>query len=256
MNNKFFKLIIEFKWIFIILFALLAVFVTLELYQDKVKKSIYEIAKNVTELLTPDFTPADTFAIIVDTISPIVIQKIEQKGDVYALCAELEEMSIRKQTQYERYKWTGIVKDSAERKCVQTIKQKCIYKFSLNDVEYCQVPDSGKIFVRMPDLRYVAHNLHTDFIPDDKRFWGRFNNDRMKGECETKIKNLFCTKENKQIAMNNAKRIVASILTQLGYDVCFVENNLEQYERPERYEERKITIKRTEPTDNYKTEQY
>lgn len=256
MNNKLFKFIIEFKWVLIIPIALIAILFTLSVFDNSVTKWQNGIEEKIGGMIqkTEKFltTDGDTIITTVDTIAPITIKRIEETGEIYTLNAEIEEMCTTRKTVYKKIKIESImididkVIDSTTYVCVETLKQKCFFKFKLSDVEYCVVPDSQKIYVLMPKMKYEATNISSEFIPDDQKFWSKFDNNKMKKECKNKIRKSFCTEENKKLAKDKAEYIVEGILSQFGYDVWFVEHDLERYKAPERYKEIEKTIKKSD----------
>ena len=116
------------------------------------------------------------------------------------------------------------VKGSGKHSCVQTITQKCSYVIDLDKVEYEPVDSTRTIYVKLPDVEYVATTQSTTFLSDDGNFWADHlpNTNAMKRKVEGQIKKRFDTPSNRRKAERYAEDAISEVMRKLGYEVEFV----------------------------------
>lgn len=149
--------------------------------------------------------------------TPIEIESIMPKGDLYVGSAIIEDYQIKRKTE------STLVVFKKEHTCVQIVKQKCSYRIDLNKIEYLQQEDN-KILIKLPELEYGATTQDSPFISDDEEYWKKElpSTNAMKKQVAEKIKKRFDTPENRQKSTLYAKEAVKVLFEKLGVEVEFV----------------------------------
>ena len=146
------------------------------------------------------------------------IEEIRPRGEIYVCSAMIEDYTMQRATE-ENLFWAD-----EEHSCVQTITQKCSYVIDLDKVEYEPVDSTRTIYVKLPDVDYVATTQSTTFLSDDGNFWADHlpNTNAMKRKVEGQIKKRFDTPSNRRKAERYAEDAISEVMRKLGYEVEFV----------------------------------
>ena len=146
------------------------------------------------------------------------IEEIRPRGEIYVCSAMIEDYTMQRATE-ENLFWAD-----EEHSCVQTITQKSSYVIDLDKVEYEPVDSTRTIYVKLPDVEYVATTQSTTFLSDDGNFWADHlpNTNAMKRKVEGQIKKRFDTPSNRRKAERYAEDAISEVMRKLGYEVEFV----------------------------------
>lgn len=149
--------------------------------------------------------------------TPILIDSIMPKGDLYVGSAIIEDYATEKRTERQYL----VMKK--EHTCVQIVKQKCSFKIDLDKVEY-QLQDNNVVLVKMPELEYIATTQASPFTSDDEEYWMKEmpNTNGLKKKVAKQIEARFNTKENRRKSVHYAEEAVQELLRKLGYKAEFV----------------------------------
>lgn len=149
--------------------------------------------------------------------TPVVIESIMPKGDLYVCSAIIEDYINLHKTESR----LGLFKK--EHSCVQIVRQLCSYKIDLGKVSY-EHGEDNIIYVRIPNLEYIATTQDQPFMSDDEEYWIKEmpNTNELKNKVEAKIKNRFETKENKNSATRYAEEAISNMLERFGYKAEFI----------------------------------
>ena len=158
--------------------------------------------------------------------SPVAIESVRPKGELYVSSAIVEDYVTLQRTE----KHLGLIPE--EHSCVQILKQKVSFKIDLDKIVY--TPDTlNRLIVTLPDVEYVASTQNTPFMSDDESFWEKElpSTNGLKRKVEEKIRKRYDTAENRKRANKYAEEAVTAMLMQMGYEVRFtpkIEQNKEQ----------------------------
>lgn len=146
------------------------------------------------------------------------IEEIRPRGEIYVCSAMMEDFTLQRATE------RNFIMPDEEHSCVQTMTQKCSYKIDLDKVEYETVDSTKTLYVKLPDVEYVATTLSTSFLSDDGNYWAEHlpNTNAMKRKVEGQIKKRFDTPSNKRKAERYAEDAISEVMRKLGYEVEFV----------------------------------
>lgn len=146
------------------------------------------------------------------------IEEIRPRGEIYVCSALMEDFTTQRAME-ENLFWAD-----EEHSCVQTMTQKCSYKIDLDKVEYLAEDSTKTIYVKLPDVEYVATTQSTAFLSDDGNFWADHlpNTNAMKRKVEGQIKKRFDTPSNRRKAERYAEDAISEVMRKLGYEVEFV----------------------------------
>lgn len=149
--------------------------------------------------------------------TPILIESVKPKGELYVCTSIMEEYVRREKTE----KHLGVIPE--KHTLVQIVRQKCSYIIDLDKIKYEQT-SSDTVYVHLPELEYVASTQDSPFISDDESYWIKEmpNTNALKSEAERKIRKSFETSENKKKANLYAEAAVGQLLKQLGFNAIFV----------------------------------
>lgn len=149
--------------------------------------------------------------------TPILIESVKPKGELYVCTSIMEEYVRREKTE----KHLGVIPE--KHTLVQIVRQKCSYIIDLDKIKYEQT-SSDTVYVHLPELEYVASTQDSPFISDDESYWIKEmpNTNALKSEAERKIRKSFETPENKKKANLYAEAAVGQLLKQLGFNAIFV----------------------------------
>lgn len=149
--------------------------------------------------------------------TPILIESVKPKGELYVCTSIMEEYVRREKTE----KHLGVIPE--KHTLVQIVRQKCSYIIDLDKIKYEQT-SNDTVYVHLPELEYVASTQDSPFISDDESYWIKEmpNTNALKSEAERKIRKSFETPENKKKANLYAEAAVGQLLKQLGFNVIFV----------------------------------
>lgn len=149
--------------------------------------------------------------------TPILIESVKPKGELYVCTSIMEEYVRREKTE----KHLGVIPE--KHTLVQIVRQKCSYIIDLDKIKYEQT-SNDTVYVHLPELEYVASTQDSPFISDDESYWIKEmpNTNALKSEAERKIRKSFETPENKKKANLYAEAAVGQLLKQLGFNAIFV----------------------------------
>lgn len=149
--------------------------------------------------------------------TPILIESVKPKGELYVCTSIMEEYVRREKTE----KHLGVIPE--KHTLVQIVRQKCSYIIDLDKIKYEQT-SNDTVYVHLPELEYVASTQDSPFISDDESYWIKEmpNTNALKSEAERKIRKSFETPENKKKANHYAEAAVGQLLKQLGFNAIFV----------------------------------
>ncbi len=149
--------------------------------------------------------------------TPISIEDVKLKGEIYVCSALLEDYATMRKTQM------GTFLLPQEHSCVQTLRQKCSYKIELDSIQYFPIKDSKEIAVRLPEPEYVATTQSSEFISDNEEFWAVAlkSTNGMKLMVENQIRQKFDTEENRAKARLYARSAVEMMLDKFGFKAVF-----------------------------------
>lgn len=149
--------------------------------------------------------------------TPILIESVKPKGELYVCTSIMEEYVRREKTE----KHLGVIPE--KHTLVQIVRQKCSYIIDLDKIKYEQT-SNDTVYVHLPELEYVASTQDSPFISDDESYWIKEmpNTNVLKSEAERKIRKSFETSENKKKANLYAEAAVGQLLKQLGFNAIFV----------------------------------
>lgn len=149
--------------------------------------------------------------------TPIEIESVRPKGEIYACSSIMEDYTTFQKT--ERH--LGIIPE--KHSCVQILRQKCSYKIDLDKIVY-KKDTLNKVFVYMPELEYVATTQNSPFMSDDEEYWIEAlpNTNNLKRKVANQIKKRFDTADNRKKAKIYAESAVSALLAKLGYEAEFV----------------------------------
>lgn len=168
-------------------------------------------------------SPKDPTSNITIENSPLSIDSIMPRGDLYIGSAIIEDYVVKRKKETHLGGLT-----STDHTCIQIVKQKCCYKINLEKIKYNHIA-GDTIYAKLPPLEYIATTQDSPFMSDDEDYWAKElpSTNNMKKQVENKIKTQFETKENKHKATLYAEEAVSNLLGKLGYTVVFV-NNIEK----------------------------
>lgn len=161
--------------------------------------------------------------VIEDT--PILIEDIRPKGELYVCTSLVEDYTIERRTEMH----LGILPE--KHSCIQILRQKISYRIDLDKV--CYVPDTLNVMiVEMPPVEYTASTQSSPFISDDEDYWIKElpNTNGLKAKVERQIRRRFDTDANRKKAEQYAEEALSELLGKLGYEARFkprVERKLE-----------------------------
>ncbi len=161
--------------------------------------------------------------VIEDT--PIQIEDIRPKGELYVCTSLVEDYTIERRTEMH----LGILPE--KHSCIQILRQKISYRIDLDKVRY--VPDTLNVMiVEMPPVEYTASTQSSPFISDDEDYWIKElpNTNGLKAKVERQIRRRFDTDANRKKAERYAEEALSELLGKLGYEARFkprVERKLE-----------------------------
>ena len=146
------------------------------------------------------------------------IEEIRPRGEIYVCSAMMEDYTIQRATE------RNLIMPDEEHSCVQTMTQKCSYVIDLDKVEYEAVDSIKTIYVRLPDVEYVATTQSTSFLSDDGNYWAEHlpNTNAMKRKVEGQIKRRFDTPSNRRKAERFAEDAISEVMRKLGYETEFI----------------------------------
>lgn len=146
------------------------------------------------------------------------IEEIRPRGEIYVCSAMMEDFTLQRATE------RNFIMPDEEHSCVQTMTQKCSYVIDLDKVEYEAVDSIKTIYVKLPDVEYVATTQSTSFLSDDGNYWAEHlpNTNAMKRKVEGQIKRRFDTPSNRRKAERFAEDAISEVLRKLGYETEFV----------------------------------
>ncbi len=149
--------------------------------------------------------------------TPILIESVKPKGELYVCTSIMEEYVRREKTE----KHLGVIPE--KHTLVQIVRQKCSYIIDLDKIKYEQT-SNDTVYVHLPELEYGASTQDSPFISDDESYWIKEmpNTNALKSEAERKIRKSFETPENKKKANLYAEAAVGQLLKQLGFNAIFV----------------------------------
>ncbi len=149
--------------------------------------------------------------------TPIEIEDVRPTGELYVSTAIMEDYTTLQRT--ERH--LGIIPE--EHSCVQIVRQKCSFVVDLDKVVY-EKDTLNRLYVRLPELRYVASTQNSPFMSDDEDFWIESlpNTNGLKQKVARQIRERFDTPENRKKAKSYAESAVSAMLSKMGYEVTFV----------------------------------
>lgn len=149
--------------------------------------------------------------------TPILIESVKPKGELYVCTSIMEEYVRREKTE----KHLGVIPE--KHTLVQIVRQKCSYIIDLDKIKYEQT-SNDTVYVHLPELEYIASTQDSPFISDDESYWIKEmpNTNALKSEAERKIRKSFETSENKKKANLYAEAAVGQLLKQLGFNAIFV----------------------------------
>ena len=149
--------------------------------------------------------------------SMVTINEIKLKGEIYVCSALIEDYAVKRKTEKR------MILSDKEHSCIQTLTQKCSYKIDLSEVGYLVNDSIGVIYVRMPDVQYVATTQKASFISDDSQYWAENmpNTNAMKKKVEEQIRQRFDTPNNRRKAQRYAEDAIIGMISKLGYQTEF-----------------------------------
>ena len=142
------------------------------------------------------------------------IEEIRPRGEIYVCSAMMEDYTLQRATE------RNLILPDEEHSCVQTMTQKCSYVIDLDKVEYEAVDSIKTIYVRLPDVEYVATTQSASFLSDDGNYWAEHlpNTNTMKRKVEGQIKRRFDTPSNRRKAERFAEDAISEVMRKLGYE--------------------------------------
>lgn len=190
----------------------------LEKFGNKIERSIALVAIAAVVLIAfKSFNSCGKDDEIKIEGTPVSIEEIMPKGELYLCSAIGEECEIKKETEKHALVF------SEEHTYAIIIRQKCSYKIDFEDIEYNHL-GGNKVLVKLPEPTYIATTKSTTAKSDDEGYWIKHmpNDSILKRKAMDKIKQRFATKENKDKAKRYAEASITEILRQLGYEAEFV----------------------------------
>ena len=148
--------------------------------------------------------------------TPIDIESVRPKGELYVCTALAEDYATRNATEMH----LGMFPE--RHSCVQMLKQKVSFKIDLEKVQYT-VDTLNVMIVQIPEPVYVASTQDSPFMSDDEDYWNETlkSTNGLKKEAEQKIRKRFDTDENRAKATRYAEAALRELLRQLGYEARF-----------------------------------
>ena len=142
----------------------------------------------------------------------------DEHDEIYVCSAMMEDYTIQRATE------RNLIMPDEEHSCVQTMTQKCSYVIDLDKVEYEAVDSIKTIYVKLPDVEYVATTQSTSFLSDDGNYWAEHlpNTNAMKRKVEGQIKRRFDTPSNRRKAERFAEDAISEVMRKLGYETEFI----------------------------------
>lgn len=146
------------------------------------------------------------------------IEEVRLRGELYVCSALIEDYTIKRATE-QSLLWAD-----TEHSCVLTMAQKCSYKIDLDKVEYHPNDSAKTVYVKLPQVTYVATTQSSSFLSDDSNYWAEHlpNTNAMKRQVEEQIKLRFDTADNRRKAERYAEDAISDVLGKLGFEVEFV----------------------------------
>lgn len=107
--------------------------------------------------------------------------------------------------------------------CYQILKQQVNFTIDLNKVFYEISEMSDTVCVTLPEVEFSQSTLGSWFKSDNENEEAAVKYDAkpLIKEVETKIRNRYCTEENKKLAQEKAKTTISDFLKQCGKTVVF-----------------------------------
>lgn len=148
--------------------------------------------------------------------TPIDIESVRPRGELYVCTALAEDYAMRRATEMH----LGMFPE--KHSCVQMLKQKISFKIDLEKVRYT-VDTLNVMIVEIPAPEFVASTQDSPFISDDEDYWNEAlkSTNTLKKEAEQKIRKRFDTRENRTKATRYAEEALRELLRQLGYEARF-----------------------------------
>lgn len=150
--------------------------------------------------------------------TPIEIENVRPKGELYVCSSIVEDYTTYQKTE----KHLGILPENHS--CVQILRQKCSYMIDLDKIVY-EKDTLKRVYVKLPDLEYVATTQNSPFMSDDEGYWIKElpNTNGLKKKVAEQIKKRFDTEDNREKGKIYAKNAVAGLLAKLGYEAVFID---------------------------------
>ncbi len=148
--------------------------------------------------------------------TPIQIEDIRPKGEIYVCTSFVEDYVIEHRTEMH----LGILPE--KHSCIQILRQKISYRINLDKVRY--VPDTlNVVVVELPPVEYTASTQSSPFISDDEEFWIKElpSTNNLKAKVERQIRRRFDTDANRKKAERYAEEALSELLSKLGYEARF-----------------------------------
>lgn len=148
--------------------------------------------------------------------TPIQIEDIRPKGEIYVCTSLVEDYVIEHRTEMH----LGILPE--KHSCIQILRQKISYRINLDKVRY--VPDTlNVVVVELPPVEYTASTQSSPFISDDEEFWIKelLSTNNLKAKVERQIRRRFDTDANRKKAERYAEEALSELLSKLGYEARF-----------------------------------
>ncbi|MCD8235781.1 MAG: hypothetical protein LUD00_03825 [Prevotellaceae bacterium] len=148
--------------------------------------------------------------------TPIQIEDIRPKGELYVCTSLVEDYTIERRTEMH----LGILPE--KHSCIQILRQKISYRIDLDKVRY--IPDTLNVMiVEMPPVEYTASTQSSPFLSDDEDYWIKElpNTNGLKAKVERQIRRRFDTDANRKKAERYAEEALSELLDKLGYEARF-----------------------------------
>ena len=145
------------------------------------------------------------------------IEEVRPRGELYVCSALIEDYTTQRAIEH------NLLWEDDTHSCVQTMTQKCSYKIDLDKVEYRTNDSTRIVYVRLPEVEYVASTQSSTFLSDDSNYWAKRlpNTNALKRKVEQQIRRRFDTPSNRRKAERFAEDAISEVLGQLGYEVEF-----------------------------------
>lgn len=150
--------------------------------------------------------------------SPVTVESVRPKGELYLYSFMAEDFVIKKRTESALI---GLYNE--EHSCVQTISQRISYKLDFDKIEYLQDSLSDTVYVKMQSLDFVASTQSSSFMSDNETYWKKVlpNTNGLKKEVENKIKKRYDIPQYRKKAEEKAQRSVKELLSNFGLVAVF-----------------------------------